>query len=56
MYHELLPVQRDALLDTFKRLQDEEAEMAHELKTLQEQTASEAATIAKLEKECEVYR
>ncbi len=53
MYSELA-VKRDQLLDTLKRLQDEEAGVAKELAAMQEQTASEAAEMESLEKGCEV--
>lgn len=46
------PPQRDALLDTLRRLQEEEAEMGKELGGLQAQTAKEAAEVARLEAEC----
>lgn len=46
------PAQRDALLETLRRLQEEEAEMGKELSGLQAQTAKEAEEVARLEAEC----
>jgi kinetochore protein Nuf2 len=53
MYSELA-VKRDQLLDTLKRLQEEEAAMGKELSLLQEQTAAEAGEMTRLEQGCEV--
>lgn len=52
-WYGLWMVQRDSLLLTLKRLQDEEAELTRERDQLNEQMSSELSMITQLQKDCE---